>query len=260
MATGTGTANIQGLFYSNATGIPTFTIATGYVLIANGDNTASWSINTASSSGGSTFSGVMSGIASGLQFYGENTAIINQTVATGTLNLQVGGAIYESIGVTGGISIYGQTSQQPFANVGTPITTAVVNNQVFQTKIGSGGFTGLIATIPLYGASGTSPSPATGVTELDVQTSMMSLLTMDAARFKYSWQIVGVGTALATPMGPVAMMLSAGTNGVPTAAACPSGWNATLQLDANKNNVIAYVSIPSGTVDVKSQIMWGFTR
>lgn len=220
MVSQTGLANIQGFFYSNTTGIPSFVIPTGYVLVANGDSTASWATGVQGPTG-------PVGIA-GLSFSG---------VATGL------------------------TTFQPANAVGTPITTAVVNSQIFTTKIGSGGFTGIIATIPLYGASGTTPSPATGMTELDVQTTMVSVApSNDAARFKYSWQIVGIGTALATPLGNVISALAVGTNGTPTSAAVPSGWNTTAQLDINKNNILLYASIPSGTVDVKSNVMWGFSK
>ena len=99
------------------------------------------------------------------------------------------------------------------------------------------------------------------MTEVDCQVSMVGVASGQtslntAARFKNSWQFIGVGTALATGLGAISNILSVGSN----AGAAPVGWNSTIQLDTNKNNALVIASIGTAICNVKAYVQYGYSR
>lgn len=139
-----------------------------------------------------------------------------------------------------------------------PLSTAMVDSEIFTGQTTSGAHTGVVlATIPLPGTGGAPCS--TGVLELDVEVSMVSTTTTDAARFKLTWQ-----WSVRTPGSPVAMGVLTTSLAVGTAiggTVPPTGWAAHLVLDGGSDNALITVDGDAAlTVHCKALAQWGYTK
>jgi hypothetical protein len=189
------------------------------------------------------------------------SAICSQLIRRGaddaTLNGVMLGAIAASLltnpSLVGSISIAGSTSFAPASPA--PAKTAVVDSYIATGQTTAASHTAVVlATLPLPGTAG-APS-STGLLELDVEVSMVSTTTSDAARFKLTWQWSVVTPGSPVALGTLTTSLSVGTN----ANNPPSGWTAALQLDGGSDNAQVVVSGDTAlTVDCKALIQYGYT-
>lgn len=129
----------------------------------------------------------------------------------------------------------------------------MANEQLFTTSTYSGGYTGVIASIPLPGQTG-APIQY-GSLSIDADVSMLSTSAIDAAKFKLSSQFLTF-----SPTGPstVVGILSSTVYGTNNATS-PTGWSAAIQQATSFVNLIVS-SVGDDVVNSGSLVKWYYTQ